>query len=57
MAVNVTQKAQLVKDYQRRAGITLETGNERRNDPTGASGGSFRVRPKDGPGDSEDATS
>ncbi|HLL62995.1 MAG TPA: molybdopterin dinucleotide binding domain-containing protein, partial [Propionibacteriaceae bacterium] len=48
---------ELVKDYHRRAGITLETGNERRNDPTGASGGSFLVKPGPVPGDSEDATS
>jgi formate dehydrogenase major subunit len=47
----------LVEDYRRRAGITLETGNERRNDPAGVTGGSFLVRPKDRPGDSEDATS
>jgi formate dehydrogenase major subunit len=48
---------EFVEGYRHRAGITLETGAERRNDPTGVTGGSFTVRPGDGPGDSEDATS
>ena len=46
-----------VEGYRRRAGISLETGAERRNDPAGTSGGSFMVRPGSSPGDSEDATS